>query len=49
MGTIVDPDWVIDVPAARETVEVVSDSLPETFDARQEWPDCAGVINHIRD
>ena len=48
MGTVVDPDWVIKLPV-REGPRLVSDSLPESFDARSNWPKCESVINHIRD
>jgi len=48
MGTIVDPEWTL--PAHfKDTPEVVNGSLPESFDAREAWPECVPVINHIRD
>jgi len=47
MGTVVDPLWTYKA----ETVKSISlrASVPETFDARQQWPQCASVIGHIRD
>ena len=48
MGTIVDPDWAINMPA-RSTPMVVNDDLPVNFDSRTNWPDCEPVINHVRD
>jgi cathepsin B len=48
MGTIVDPDWTITM-APKNSPMVVSDDLPESFDARTAWPECESVINHVRD
>jgi hypothetical protein len=48
MGTVVDPDWVIS-GRARDSAMVVSDDVPESFDARTNWPECESVINHVRD
>lgn len=48
MGTVVDPNWTIK-GHAKQTPEVVNDALPESFDARVQWPECEPVINHVRD
>jgi len=48
MGTIVDPDWRINLPPRDESIEV-ADDLPAEFDARTAWPECEFVINLIRD
>ena len=48
MGTVVDPDWVIRGPV-KQTNEIFSDSIAESFDARTAWPECETVINHVRD
>ena len=47
MGTIVDPDWAITLHPRDSAV--VTDDMPESFDARTNWPECESVINHIRD
>lgn len=46
MGAIVDPEWVIMLPEKLNTVAV---DVPESFDARVQWPECESVINHVRD
>jgi hypothetical protein len=47
MGTIVDPDWIIkSEPKAKSKAKIV---LPESFDAREQWKECADVIGHVRD
>ena len=48
MGTIVDPDWTINM-RPRDAPMLVSDDLPTNFDARTNWPECESVINHVRD
>lgn len=48
MGTIVDPDWTINL-RPRDTPMLLADDLPENFDARTQWPECESVINHVRD
>lgn len=48
MGTVVDPDWTINMHP-RDDARVVSDDLPAEFDARTNWPECESVINHVRD
>ena len=48
MGTIVDPDWTI-TQRARDSPVIVSDDVPASFDAREQWPECESVINHVRD
>ena len=48
MGTIVDPDWTINM-RPRDQPRLVSDDYPENFDARTNWPECESVINHVRD
>ncbi|CAJ0594679.1 unnamed protein product [Cylicocyclus nassatus] len=43
----------MDKTFAEKTVErrefLGDDPLPESFDARDKWPKCAGIIGHIRD
>jgi len=46
MGTIVDPLWTY--KAEKKSYKLRA-NLPETFDARTAWPQCASVINHVRD
>ena len=48
MGTIVDPDWAINL-SPRSDTRMVSDDNPVNFDARTQWPECESVINHVRD
>ena len=47
MGTIVDPEWTLDAP--EKHFNNTNADLPETFDARTQWPECESVINHVRD
>ena len=49
MGTIVDDKWVINLPEKRHSYAVSDATLPDTFDARTNWPNCESVINHVRD
>jgi cathepsin B len=49
MGTVVDPEWTINLHEKDFSGEVVSGDFPEFFDAREHWPECAKVINHVRD
>jgi len=46
MGTVVDPMWTYKAPAIKNNLKV---SVPATFDARTQWPQCASVISHVRD
>jgi len=46
LGTIVDPLWVLNLPEKRHYEDM---TVPDSFDAREQWPDCEPVINHIRD
>ena len=46
MGTIVDPEWAINLHEKRHNI---TNDLPESFDARTNWPECESVINHVRD
>ena len=48
MGTVVDPDWVVNAKPIQEP-RVVNDNIPAHFDARDNWPECESVINHVRD
>ena len=48
MGTVVDPDWTIKLPAKEVTIAANTD-IPDSFDAREAWPECESVINHVRD
>lgn len=46
LGTVVDSDIYIKPP----TKEVLlATDLPENFDPREKWTDCASVIDHTRD
>lgn len=47
MGTIVDPQFHADSPKL-ELLDFIED-VPESFDAREAFPECKSVINHIRD
>lgn len=49
MGTIVDPKWAIFSPKKQETQSFLSSELPDSFDAREAWPECKNVIGHVRD
>jgi len=46
MGTVVDPKWKIPV---YQKENIISNDLPTNFDAREQWPECESVINHVRD
>jgi len=46
MGTVVDPEWFITL---REKKSFPIVSLPDKFDARENWPRCYEVIDHVRD
>merc|ERR1719162_1194736 len=48
MGTIVDPEWTINLHP-RSDHRIVSDDVATNFDARTAWPECESVINHVRD
>jgi cathepsin B len=47
MGTIVDPEWRISLRP--KTYNTNDTDLPYHFDARENWPECEDVINHVRD
>lgn len=47
MGTVVDPEWTI--KAHTKTFAPSNVTLPTNFDARVQWPECAGVIGFVRD
>ena len=46
MGTVVDPEWAIKAHPKTFSSNV---TLPTNFDARVQWPECAGVIGFVRD
>lgn len=46
MGTVVDKEWTFKLPVKRYNFRT---ELPESFDSRKQWPNCASVIGHIRD
>lgn len=48
MGTVVDPAWRIR-SEPREVEDNFVGDLPKEFNAAEKWPQCASVINHIRD
>eukprot|EP00352_Strombidinopsis_acuminata_P009271 CAMPEP_0176375148 /NCGR_PEP_ID=MMETSP0126-20121128/27304_1 /TAXON_ID=141414 ORGANISM="Strombidinopsis acuminatum, Strain SPMC142" /NCGR_SAMPLE_ID=MMETSP0126 /ASSEMBLY_ACC=CAM_ASM_000229 /LENGTH=409 /DNA_ID=CAMNT_0017736107 /DNA_START=62 /DNA_END=1291 /DNA_ORIENTATION=+ len=45
LGAIVDPEWTIKLHPKDSTVN----DLPTNFDSRENWSECADVINHVRD
>lgn len=48
LGTVVG-DGAYRLPLKRDA-DLLSDlELPESFDAAKQWPECADVINHVRD
>ncbi len=47
LGTVVDPQWT--VKSHIKTYDTSNVTFPENFDARTAWPECASVINHVRD
>ena len=50
MGTVVDPNWRINAHMKDwEFNKNEIDALPVNFDARENWPECANVINFVRD
>jgi len=46
MGTVVDPEWTIKATPKSYPKPA---NLPTNFDAREQWPECADVINFVRD
>jgi len=46
MGTIVEKDVYVQLPL--KDIEILTD-LPESFDPRDQWPQCKDVIDHTRD
>lgn len=48
-GTILSDDPRYEELPARQYLSVSNDDIPESFDAREGFPDCADVIGHIRD
>ncbi len=46
MGTVVDPEWTIKATPKNYPTPA---NLPVNFDAREQWPECADVINFVRD
>lgn len=46
MGAIIDEDWHIRIPAKEEPTVT---NFPESFDSAEEWPQCADLINAVRD
>lgn len=50
LGTIL-PDQEGYVPPVQEIkrFQRLSQEIPEKFDAREAWPDCANIIGHVRD
>jgi len=46
LGTIVDPDWMFDIPEA--THKITYQTLPENFDSREQWPKCT-ELGTVRD
>ena len=47
LGTVVDPEWTI--KAHKKSYDTSNVTFPENFDARTAWPECANVINNVRD
>lgn len=48
-GTFLDREEEMTLPAASHLGALSDDDLPENFDAREAFPQCAGVIGHVRD
>jgi hypothetical protein len=48
MGTVIDPLWTVKAKTF-SSAKITSDSFPTEFDARNFWPECEMVINHVRD
>ena len=46
LGTVVDNDWTVNVPLKYADSSI---NVPEQFSAFEKWPECASVINHVRD
>lgn len=47
MGTVVDPEWRIQGTIKESTP--LNDTLPVSFDARDQWPECIDIIGFVRD
>lgn len=47
LGTVVDPAWT--VKGHPKTYNTENVDFPVNFDARENWPECEPVINHVRD
>jgi cathepsin B len=47
LGTVVDPMWTYEGHTKNHNLE--STDFPTNFDAREHWPECEPVINHVRD
>lgn len=47
LGTVVDPKWTIKTHS--KTYNTENADFPVNFDAREAWPECESVINHVRD
>jgi cathepsin B len=47
LGTVVDPNWTI--KTHMKTHQTQNVDFPVNFDSREAWPECASVINHVRD
>lgn len=50
-GTVMrgEPHYAEDLPEKDVEVSAMLDSIPESFDVRSHWPQCASVSGHIRD
>ena len=46
LGTVVDSDWTVQIPTKHADGLM---SLPTNFTVAEKWPECASVINHVRD
>ena len=46
LGTVIDKDWTVQVP---DKHAVSSITLPDEFSVVENWPECASVVDHVRD
>ena len=47
MGTVVDPEWTINLP--KKAASNLNVAVPASFNVVENWPKCAEVSGHIRD
>lgn len=49
LGTVLPHEDGYSAPAAFKSEFINYEKLPENFDVREAWPECAGVSGHVRD